>query len=335
MTTPPPNGPSGDSSNQAWERQPSSVDWSDFQNDQVEPDPGPAGSGSTQPYPASGQPGGFQPYAPPGQPQPYGQPQPFGQPGQYPPPQPYGQPSQYQPPQPYQPPGQYPPPPGFSGPPPPGGFGGPGGYPYPVPTRRQTDGFSIASFVLGLIAIFPLGFVFGIVGIVRTKAHQRRGRWMAVLGMILSVAWVIGLVALVAVVSGSRATRSADGTVTKAGKISPWNVKIGDCVKLPSTLGTLLTITVTPCTEPHNAQAFAEAPLTGSSYPGTTEIRAQARTGCSRLAVAFVGSDINPNLHLIYLVPTSQRWNRDNDRTAHCLLLDPDKDITGDIRADK
>lgn len=51
---------------------------------------------------------------------------------------------------------------------------------------------------LGALLFSPLAIVFAIVGLVRSRRHRMRGRWMAVLGLILGLAPWILLIALVA-----------------------------------------------------------------------------------------------------------------------------------------
>jgi hypothetical protein len=142
------------------------------------------------PAPGSYPPGGFPPVSqsPPGR----------ALPGQYPP----GQ----------APPGPYPPAPAFPGQAPGGGYQPPPvpGYwsqpPAPgfMPVTR-TNGLAIASLVLGILWLFWLGSLVGLVlGLVALKQIKRRnqgGRGIAIAGVVLSVLWLAGLV--VAVIVGA------------------------------------------------------------------------------------------------------------------------------------
>ncbi len=316
-STPPPTEPPEESSSPAWQRQPSSVNWGDFEAEQNAPTPQPA-TPYSQPAPY-GQP---DPYSPPGT---YGQPGQYGQPSQYPPPAPYGQPSQYRQPAQYGESGQYPP------------LHPIGGYPYPVPTKRGVDGFSIAAFVLGILPTIVLGFVFGIVGIARTKGHRRRGRWMAVTGLVLAVAWLGLFVTLGAISNHNKAHRAANGSVTQSGKVSPLDVRVGDCFQqkeaLTGNASKVSGVQVLPCGQPHNAQVVAEATPTDSSYPGQAGLMQEAGELCAPKAVHYLGGPTT-KLRLAFLVPSNAAWVL-GTRTVHCILYDPVKDITGDIRADR
>lgn len=119
-------------------------------------------------------------------------------PGQYPP----GQ----------APPGPYPSAPAFPGQAPGGGYQPPPvpGYwsqpPAPgfMPVTR-TNGLAIASLVLGILWLFWLGSLVGLIlGLVALKQIKRRnqgGRGIAIAGVVLSVLWLVGLV--VAVIVGA------------------------------------------------------------------------------------------------------------------------------------
>jgi len=154
----------------------------------------PPPSGPEYPYggqPPSGQdPSGQDPY---GQ-QPYGQ-SPYGQ-------SPYGQ-------SPY---GQDPSGQGPYGPPYQGG-----GEALPP----KTDGVSIASFVTGLICCAPISIILGIIGVRRTKDDQRKGRWAAILGIVLGV---LGLLAWAGIIAG--------GVWIFNNAVTPGNAEVGQCVNI-------------------------------------------------------------------------------------------------------
>jgi cyclophilin family peptidyl-prolyl cis-trans isomerase len=134
-----------------------------------------------------------EPVPPPASAQPYPAPQP-GQP--YPAPQP-GQPYPApQAPQPY--PGQP-----YPGAP----VGAPVGYPQiPQSQGSSTNGMSIAALVLGIVPFIPivgsiLAIVFGGLarGQIAKSGGRQGGRGMALAGMILGVAWILGIVTLVGI----------------------------------------------------------------------------------------------------------------------------------------
>jgi hypothetical protein len=275
----------------------------------------------------------------PGSEQPqYGQPQ-YGQQAQYGQQPGYAQPA-YPPPS-Y--PGQYPgaeypgaqyPGTQYPGNQYPGGqFGGQ--YPGDTGAARPRDGFSIAALVLGIIAIFPLGIIFGIIGITRTKLGIRRGRGMAIAGIILSSLWVALLVVgiVVAVVDATQGiSRDANGQISKQQKASPARLRAGDCLNTPDSQGTEINkITVMPCSIPHNAQDIAEVTIPDGSYPGASSLQSTGSNLCLSHYIAYLGTshtDLEP--YLFY--PSKQRWNDLDDHKVHCVLVNTDGNVTGQIK---
>jgi Domain of unknown function (DUF4190) len=117
------------------------------------------------------------------------------------------------------PPGPYPPAPGFAGQAPGGGYqSAPGGYQSPpvpgwwpqsppqgfVPVTR-TNGLAIASLVLGILWLFWLGslvgLVLGLVALKQIKGRNQGGRGIAIAGVVLSVLGLVGFV--IAVIVGA------------------------------------------------------------------------------------------------------------------------------------
>jgi hypothetical protein len=110
------------------------------------------------------------------------------------------------------PPGPYPPAPAFPGQAPGGGYQSPPvpGYwsqpPAPgfVPVTR-TNGLAITSLVLGVLWLFWLGslvgLVLGLVALKQIKDRNQGGRGIAIAGVVLSVLWLVGFV--VAIIVGA------------------------------------------------------------------------------------------------------------------------------------
>jgi hypothetical protein len=216
------------------------------------------------------------------------------------------------------------------------GYGAPWQQPLPPPM----DGFSIAALVLGIVPIFPLAFIFGIVGIVRTKNKQRRGRGLAIAGLILSILWGIGIiVAIVLAATGAigpnHVDRNANGDVSHQQRVSPTALKQGDCLQTPSATSTEVNlITVMPCSVLHNGQDIGEVTLPKGSYPGRDQMLNEAKPECDAKAVALLGTG-HSDLSEYVFYPNEHRWTILGDRTLHCIVYDPNGQFTGDITAHK
>jgi len=143
------------------------------------------------------------------------------------------------------------------------------------------------------------------------------------------------IVGLIAVAVGQQPSRSADGKVTKAGKASLTDIRVGDCLKLPASIGagSMHTVRDVPCNEPHNSEVFASVTLTGSSYPGQTAAEQAALALCQAPGRTYIRTS-KVRLTLLVLVPQRLSWNAGN-HDARCVAVDPAGDHSGDIRQDR
>jgi len=77
-----------------------------------------------------------------------------------------------------------------------------------MPVTR-TNGLAIASLVLGILWLFWLGslvgLILGLVALKQIKVRNQGGRGIAIAGVVLSVLWLVGLVvaAIVGASTGS------------------------------------------------------------------------------------------------------------------------------------
>ena len=102
-----------------------------------------------------------------------------------------------------------PPPPPPNVPSGPGGFQPPPGYQaysgQPM-TPQGNSGMAVASMVLSLVGIVPcfwglqipgvLGIIFGFIGLKQTKDNARKGRGMAIAGLVIGIILVVVAIAL-------------------------------------------------------------------------------------------------------------------------------------------
>ncbi|GAA3551914.1 DUF4190 domain-containing protein [Nocardioides daeguensis] len=173
---------------------------------------------------------------------PYGQNQPQNPYGQNQPPNPYGQAPVPPPPAPYA---------SGSG----GGYGAPGAFPGgsdPMPPK--TDGISIAALVTSLLCcLAPLGVILGFVGLSRTKGGQRKGRGLAIAGIVIGLLMSIGTA-----VAGAALFVFADSVV------APGDAEVGQCVDIDEDNGTVL-MREKKCTEEHDAEIVGIAKVTSDN----------------------------------------------------------------------
>lgn len=129
-------------------------------------------------------------------------------------------------------------------PPPPPPPGAP--HPYgatPSTPGSSTDAVSVAALVTAaLCCTGPIAIVLGIIGIVRTQAGQRRGRWMAVVGLIGGILATLMLGGLAAL-----------GIWFGQQSVTIDNAETGQCVDIQDDGETVLMFKK-DCTEAHDGE---------------------------------------------------------------------------------
>lgn len=200
------------------------------------------------------------------------------------------------------------------------------------PPRSGTNGFAIASFVLGLIGGILLSVVFGIVALVQIKRRPQGGKRLAIAGLVLSGLWLVGLTAGITYAIMSGADRDESGRITSSGTVDVASLEVGDCVNGIEE-GDVLTVPAVPCAEPHEGEVFAvfDVSLTGQ-WPGDDAVAGEAEDGCvDRFESYAPGAEDAASLDLFYLHPTSGSW-RAGDREVICIATDPAGKRTGSLR---
>ena len=216
--------------------------------------------------------------------------------------------------------GAPPPPPGHPPAPPSWGRPPPGQeWTPPGATSSGQDGFAVAALVTGLLpCVGILGIVFGAVALGRIRKSAKKGRVMAIAGIVLGTLWLLAVGISIALGVAGEADRADDGSVTRRGSVSVDALRAGDCpTSLPD--GVIRTIDLVPCSQPHRAEVYSTFTLTGSRFPGEDETIRLANGGCLERLITFVGRPRESSFEIYYLTPTSATWAL-GDRTVHCLL---------------
>jgi hypothetical protein len=91
---------------------------------------------------------------------------------------------------------------------PPPGYQGYPGYSTVPPPRPGTSGWAIAGFILSILAA-PLGLILSIVGLIHASSGGRKGKGLAISGIVISLLLIGGGIALIATI-GDKVTTVAD-----------------------------------------------------------------------------------------------------------------------------
>jgi hypothetical protein len=245
----------------------------------------------------------------------------------------------------------------------PDSLGAPGGPDGPGQRARtgKTDGFAIASLLLGVIGITVIGavlsIIFGIMALRRVRRTGQPGRGLAIAGLAFSAIWLLLIGAFFVLGAGKGpSTPSASGgpsspssghsssrghssspTAKPSSSARPGSLSTnvfalhpGQCFQNPPASQTELGVTyvtVVPCTKPHNAQAFVQFTVGGTKWPGTDAIKRQADSGChARIKGNVQTSKIKTSMSLRYLYPLESSW-ASGHRTITCLIVNSTADL--------
>ncbi|WP_373309971.1 DUF4190 domain-containing protein [Cellulomonas chitinilytica] len=180
--------------------------------------------------------------------------------------------------------------------------------------------------VTGVLLLGPVALVLGLVALRRTAAQQTRGRRLAIAGVVLgavgTVALVVGVV--VAVLTAS-AQRSLPPDVPEARDAHAAQLVTGNCLAALPADGTVETVRVVPCAEPHAAQVVTDYEFTSNAvWPGQDAADARVARAC-----VLDDDEAAAGVRTVTWAPTEAGWSR-GDRRGLCLAV-LDDDVTGSL----
>lgn len=257
---------------------------------------GPSGDQPYQPYSEQPKPFGEQPptygsQGPSYEQQPYGQQPSYGQ-------QPYGQPPSYGAPQ--------PPPPPYSG----------EGYPVSSGSAPLST-LSVVALITGIFCGL-IGVIFGFLGLKETRNGAKRGRGLAIAGIVLGLLTTVGGI-IIAIAIFAAGANFVDSLAT--------NMEVGDCIEEIPTADEVYTLPKVDCSEPHTGEVFATVTVADAdTYPGVDVMMSYEDQCASQIDVMTLPDDAS----LFLLYPTQDTWDA-GDRTVVCVVT-TDEPTTGSLR---
>jgi hypothetical protein len=159
------------------------------------------------------------------------------------------------------------------------------------------------------------------------RTGRRRGvRLLAVAATVVGILALVGAAAAVLAVltHGFRPK-----TVVTYRVAAVFSLRAGECIN-SSPNG--LSVTLRSCAVPHDAEVFATYRLTGTSWPGSTAIQAEAGNGCMSRFASYVNPQLaNAALNQEYVFPDQQAWQA-GVRTVICEISAASGQLTGSVR---
>ncbi len=144
-----------------------------------------------------------------------------------------------------------------------------------------------------------------------------------------AAAAVLGL-ALSACSSPEPKRDDASGEITEAAVADVFTLAVGDCLDLSEQADetAVETLPTVPCTEPHDAQVYAEQTLDMDELPVEDELFALADQFCYDQFAGYVGLSYEESvLEVQYLYPTQESWDAGDD-VLQCVLVNPGEPLS-------
>jgi hypothetical protein len=116
------------------------------------------------------------------------------------------------------------------------------------------------------------------------------------------------------------------------------SLQAGDCILDPAA-AQVTDVDRVECASPHDFEVIGTVTLTGSEYPGSTQVVADARAACEPVFVLYVGEPYEDSPWFINVfTPTAETW-ADGERSATCLVFQFDENlevrrVTGSVAGD-
>ncbi|SDX09055.1 Septum formation [Arthrobacter sp. yr096] len=119
-------------------------------------------------------------------------------------------------------------------------------------------------------------------------------------------------------ISSGDAKRDESGKPTESSVADVFKVKIGDCIAQPKG-EQFRNVSVIPCDQGHDLEAFATKDLEDSSYPGDSALVTRSEEYCVAEFATFVGKAFDESvLEMMYFHPSRETWSA-GDREIVCL----------------
>jgi hypothetical protein len=187
----------------------------------------------------------------------------------------------------------------------------------------KTNRLAIASLILGILGGILLSVTFGLVALRQIDRRDEKGRGLALAGLALSGFWVLVVVAfLVFAPSYPAPVRDPDLNRALQGR----SLAPGDC--LSGGVGSVMSMSVVPCTDPHAAEVYTVFTFPDDPYPGDAELVAEVEKRCGRSFAPYLTA-ATEDLEVRYLRPSSMSWAL--SRTVTCIAADPSGTRTGSL----
>ncbi|MEU9300521.1 DUF4190 domain-containing protein [Streptomyces sp. NPDC048269] len=207
-------------------------------------------------------------------------------------------------------------------------------------SQPELNGFALASLLVGLLCLPPLGIVFGVVALVQITKKGQRGKALAIVGLVLSVVMTGVLAVTVDRVGGAVRDRldamselsDVEGDLTDLD-----DLRAGDCFNVPD--GDLLaerplTYKV-DCAQAHHGEVTASKATDLTGVPESDEADRASEEACWKAQDEYAMDTwaLPAYADMFYFAPSRQSW-RQGDRRLLCVIGTTEEEQRGSLRRD-
>ncbi|MEU9420554.1 DUF4190 domain-containing protein [Streptomyces sp. NPDC048272] len=203
------------------------------------------------------------------------------------------------------------------------------------------NGFALASLLVGLLCLPPLGIVFGVVALVQIARKRERGRSLAVVGLVVSVVMTV-VAAYVTQQYAQSFSRHLASSVSAHDDVAGSRSSLddmgpGDCFNVPG--GDLMQqspfVHAVDCAEVHHAEVTSSILLDDGPFPGDDGLDSTATDACWKAQDSYAMDTwaVPAYAEMYYFVPTRALW-RQGDRSLVCVIGTSSEEHRGSLRKD-
>jgi hypothetical protein len=183
----------------------------------------------------------------------------------------------------------------------------------PATDQPPVSKLAIAALVTGVLPLAPAAIGLGIAGVVVTRAGRRRGRGLAIGGLLTATVWIAVGVTVGTVASLTHGFHKPVKIEYNYSHATVFGLRQGNCVLTPNES----VVSVVPCTSPHDAEVFATFTLPAGPWPGTAAVEQAANDGCGTRLAGYLNPQLAISLSQDYVYPGQVAWQA-GTRTVVC-----------------
>lgn len=187
----------------------------------------------------------------------------------------------------------------------------------------------MAALVTGIVGAVVLSVILGVVALRQIARRDERGSGLAVGGLVASAVWSVVLV--VGLIAFTGADTEDSGDVAGARDLPVEELRLGDCLDDVRESSRVFTVSVVPCSEPHEGQVYAVSDLPDAPWPGEEEVLVLSEERClDQLERDFPETYDDLSVEVFFFHPTRGSW-RFGDRQVLCVAQYLDGGRTGSL----